>query len=567
MATIQHSNDTTTLASENNAMGLTNSNAAHNAHGSSLSTSREGHDDQVLQGTKEYSERRIDFISQLPAELAITKIIPMFMDDDRQDACVPCPYLHVSNVWRDRIIQCLGGLWFSIDREQEDHKDRLCSELVQFAQHTRALSIDYYEEWMSDILGGNDFCSLRDVSVEDLREKYNEHFVSSLSSINTLENVSLRLGSISIADLVLTCPNLTTLKLFMPEDAHLNALPVTPCPSMTTLFICNAPSAITNDQVIAICETFPSLKHLELTPCADIQSAFILSDYYPFMKSLDLLIYYEGFGLTYSDQGLPHEEQGITNLAIRHQQTLVSLQWGLKLDSNEDDLYDIPFPRLKKLEFSYSACRIPRNAPMLQELEISPDAISNYPAVLDTIPRRMKKLVITLYRTESFSDAAIIGQYFNRIAQQQNVRLNELVLNISCLMNIEHMLNAIRNLRHLRRLMVSSLDLDIYQLKGLPESLVQGCTELNCLRFKCMFSPSSDYIDTLKRLEHLKEIAFSIRGAPHGLWDSIRTLSQLQRIRIYPASAVNKPDIISLNQHRPDIQVIIHKYSPPFDRA
>ena len=120
----------------------------------------------MVQGTQGDSERRIDFISQLPAELAITKIIPMLMDGDRLDSSVPCPYLHVSHVWRDRIIQCLGGLRFSIRRKKEGHKDQQCSGLVQFTQRTKTLSIDYYKEWMSDLLGCNDFCSMRDMSIE-----------------------------------------------------------------------------------------------------------------------------------------------------------------------------------------------------------------------------------------------------------------------------------------------------------------------------------------------------------------------------------------------------------------
>ncbi|KAI7873639.1 hypothetical protein K492DRAFT_200560 [Lichtheimia hyalospora FSU 10163] len=204
---------------------------------------------------------------------------------------------------------------------------------------------------------------------------------------------------------------------------------------------------------------------------------------------------------------------------------------------------------------------------MLQELKISPQSISNYPAVLDTIPPCIKKLDMTLYRTLSFSDTTTVGQYFQRIAHQQNVQLNELVLSISRLKNIECTLNAISNLHHLRRLVISCWDLDVYQLKGFSESLTQGCPELNCLRFSCMFSPSSDFIDTLKRLEHLKEFAFSIKGASRNLWYSIRGLPQLQHIEIYPASAVINSDIKYLNQHRPDIQVIVHNHAPRLDVA
>ncbi|KAI7874303.1 hypothetical protein K492DRAFT_184089 [Lichtheimia hyalospora FSU 10163] len=504
------------------------------------------------QGTQGNSGRRIDLISQLPAELAITKIIPMFMDDGRLDASVPCPYLYVSKLWRDRIIQCWGGLRFSIDCEEEDHNDKKCSELVQFAQHTVALSVNHYEEWMSDLWNDNNFCSLKEMSIG--------------------------------ADLMLTCPNLES--LVIPEDAHLSDLPMTPYASMTKLFLKTTPNVITNDQVMAICKTLPSLKHLQLLPCADIQSASIISDYYPFMKSLELTPQYYGIALTFSDQGHPCDKLGITDLELhsctgyqdisksifsliqQHQETLVRIEWGLELDNNENDLYHIPFPRLKKLAFGYSACRIPWNAPKLQELRITPNAISNYPGVLDTVPPHIRKLYLYLYPSLSFKDTRIIGQYFHRIGQQVNVRLNELVLLIAYYMErVDNALGFIGNLHHLERLSISCWELDVYQVKGFSESLTQGCTELNSLRFSCMFAPSSDFIDPLKRLEHLKELVFSVSGASQDLWDSIRALSQIQRIEIYPASAVNNSDIKYLEQHRPDIQVIIYKYSPPVDRA
>ncbi|KAI7874675.1 hypothetical protein K492DRAFT_240717 [Lichtheimia hyalospora FSU 10163] len=361
MPATQRSIDTSKLASENDAMGLTNTDAAHDEHGmelaSSLSTPsikrlsavvRVHHDNKVSQGTQEDSERRIDFISQLPVDIVLTTLIPMLADDlDNLDASIPCPYLHVSTAWRGLIIQCLGGLQFSIDSEEEDDSDEKCSELVQFAQHTKALSIEYYEEWMSGLWRNSNFCSLKEISIA-----------------------------------------------------------LTPYVNVTTLLIREAYAGITYDQVVAIGRSFPSLKDLELT--------------------------------------------------------------------------------------------------------------------------------------------------------LRNVQLNELVLIIGPLKNNERMLNNISNLHHLRRLVISSGDFDIYQLKGFPESLAQGCPELDSLRFNCEFSPSSDFIDALKPLEHLKEFAFSIEGASQDIWGSIQTLSQLQRIEIYPASAFKVSDLISFNQHRPDIQVIVH---------
>ncbi|KAI7874113.1 hypothetical protein K492DRAFT_200217 [Lichtheimia hyalospora FSU 10163] len=581
MATMQHSIDSTTLASENNAMELANTNVAHDAHGSSLSTSRGNRGDKVLQGTQEDSERRIDFISQLPAELAMRKLIPMLMDNDRLDPSVPCPYLYVSKLWRDRIIQSLDGLRFSICWQQEDQR---CSELVQFAQHTKTLSIDCYEEWMSDLLRDNDFSSLEKITINDISDEHSDGFVSSMKSISTLTHVSLKFGSISIPNLVLTCPHRQSLKMREPKHVDSYPLPTTSWSSITTLSLTAVASEISYDDVYAICKAFPYLKKLDLSPCTDIQSVLIVPEYYPSMKSLVLLIYEEGIGFIYSDQGQPCEEQGITDIAIeseyeysvtsedwisllkQHQRTLVHLEWNSWLDNNEDALYHIPFPRLKKLSFGYSAFQIPWNTPMLEELNIKADVISNCPAVLDTIPPHLKKLGLTLYPTLSFYDATIIGQYLNRIAQQQDVRLNELVLNVDRMENPDNMFDAIGSLHHLRRLMIDYSDWNAHQLESFLETLVNGCPDLNCLKINCKNSPSTNATHTLKRLGHLKELAFSVAHMADSstFWDSIQTLSQLECIEIYPVGAVSKFDIRYLNQHRPDIKVTVHNQSPRF---
>ncbi|KAI7874052.1 hypothetical protein K492DRAFT_184390 [Lichtheimia hyalospora FSU 10163] len=122
----------------------THSNVAHDAHGSSLSTSR-----------------------QLPVQTVATTRIPVLVDSiNYLDASTLCSYLYVSKLWRGHVIQCLGGLRFSIFWEQ-DRQEQRCSELVQFAQHTVALSIDHYEEWISDLLLDNDLCSLEKITINE----------------------------------------------------------------------------------------------------------------------------------------------------------------------------------------------------------------------------------------------------------------------------------------------------------------------------------------------------------------------------------------------------------------
>ncbi|KAI7873306.1 hypothetical protein K492DRAFT_200736, partial [Lichtheimia hyalospora FSU 10163] len=256
----------------------------------------------------------------------------------------------------------------------------------------------------------------------------------------------------------------------------------------------------------------------------------------------------------------------IVSLLQYYQGTIAYLFCGLVLEGNENEIYHIPFPRLKKLSFGYSAFQIPWNAPKLEELNFKAESIANYPAVLDIIPPHMRKLEMTLYPTLSFNDATIIGKYLNRIAQQQNVPINELILSINHLQNIENVLAAIGSLHYLERLMITCWNLDAHQLERFLEILVNGCPDLNCFKINCRNAPSTDAIHTLKRLDHLKELAFSVEGVADNtsFWYSIQTLSQLEGIEIYPANAVNKFDIRHFNEHSPDIKVIVRNHSLRF---
>lgn len=112
------------------------------------------------------ANRGVDFISQLPFDILTTTLIPMFMDnDDHLDACKPYPYLHVSHLWRDRIVQHIDGLEFVI---REENEEDTFPQLIQFAQHTKTLCIRKYSQgtWLGDLLRSNDFCSLRDLLVD-----------------------------------------------------------------------------------------------------------------------------------------------------------------------------------------------------------------------------------------------------------------------------------------------------------------------------------------------------------------------------------------------------------------
>lgn len=77
-------------------------------------------DRRVLDSSKYIRVKgRIDFIRQLPVEIVMTRLIPLLMHNADLDSSIPCAYVHVSQLWCDRIAQCFGGLHFNIHWEED----------------------------------------------------------------------------------------------------------------------------------------------------------------------------------------------------------------------------------------------------------------------------------------------------------------------------------------------------------------------------------------------------------------------------------------------------------------
>lgn len=145
-----------------------------------------------------------------------------------------------------------------------------------------------------------------------------DHFVSSLKAVSiTLTHLDLFLEdgpSQPLAMILLACPNLTWIEMTGPQDVDLSSLPMTPWPNLTHLLVYRAQEFISLDQMIGIWMRFPSLEHLQLAPCADDQSALVITDYLPFMKDIHLEIIYGGIELIYKKRESSSDEIGITHL-------------------------------------------------------------------------------------------------------------------------------------------------------------------------------------------------------------------------------------------------------------
>lgn len=118
---------------------------------------------QLRRDAEQHHNTRIDFIKQLPTDIVITTLIPMFMDDFRMSSTAPSLYLYVSNLWRNRIIQCFGGLRFTIGNT-EDH-DLSC--VLELSRYIKILDVERHSKitQVSGLLCNNNFCSLTELSI------------------------------------------------------------------------------------------------------------------------------------------------------------------------------------------------------------------------------------------------------------------------------------------------------------------------------------------------------------------------------------------------------------------
>ncbi|KAJ8657647.1 hypothetical protein O0I10_006713 [Lichtheimia ornata] len=529
---------------------------------------------------------RIDPFKNLPYDILWTTLIPMLMNDDTTlDALIPCHPLHVSKVWRDCLIQRLGGLRFRA-RAQEINNLREGSQLSIFSRHIKSLCVPLYSQgtWLTNMIRRKDFPMLQELIIERFCTVSIDDFVSSLESISsTLTH--FRTGTMDVqpnasvspfTGVLLACPNLVSLEIYQPIDTDLCDLPKMTWPKLTTLAIVNGRKVFSCDEIRAICERFPSLKLLSIGSCSDLLSIPIIHQYYPSMRSLQVVAECPLIHLRYSDEGPDYEEPGITNLAIwmdqwnhdeqpvpdigvllkQHHHTVESIVMRVHTAVEDPRVYDIKYPRLKTLELYNIGGWILRHAPMLQELQMAQQTFITTPAVLDTIPSKLKELRLTHVDGSQVDNKSPIVKYLHRFIHHPH--LCDLVIHTNNMNMMGSILDVIGRLRQLRSLLFMYDEWDPKAMESFFSKLSHGCPHLAHLGLNSFKAPSAACMLALKPLANLKTMSISIApsdGDPT-FFVAMVSLLQLQSVHVDLSKGINKRDLHGLRDFNPNVKII-----------
>lgn len=419
----------------------------------------------------------------------------------------------------------------------------------------------------------------------EFSSRYIDRFVSSLKSVSsTLTNLRIHIKSapaFPVAIIISACTNLVSLDVMEATDADLSPLQMKPWSSMTTLCITCTLMKITFDEIVGIWRRFPSLKQLQLHPCTDIEASLVVTDYYPSMKGLKLAVSVSGVDFTCKEQGIPGEGIGISHLCLakngspmsrtmnvnpvlkRYHNTLERIDLRMDLDTSDDMIDTIQYPRLKRIFFCHSAWWIPQNAPMLQELGMTAYTLNRNPAVLDTAPVDLQKLELRLHMDPLLPNKEPLERYLLRLAQQS--QLKELTINMTTSDHVGTLLDAISHFHQLQSLVIRFRDdWRQFEMERFYDRLVQGCPSLSSLQMNCKNTPSTYLLNTLKEFGHLEHFGFPIHWmyGNDSFWDWITNFTQLKSLHIYPVSRGNdNTQVQHLKRQRPDITITMDAYS------
>ncbi|KAJ8657634.1 hypothetical protein O0I10_006700 [Lichtheimia ornata] len=347
---------------------------------------------------KTMSNKRIDFISQLPMDVVSTYIVPRFMPTVLSSTGY-CPYLHVSDTWQQRILE--HGLSIEVDYElrtfREGHE-----QLVQFAPYVTSLDlIVRMNKHLVHLFSRAKFSSLKKLK---LGSETNESQLRGLAMVaDTLTHLDIGYNSsLRLCDIMRTCPNLTFLKFqdvnaFMPPPPSSSKYP-----RLTHLRLHSWSSeSIEKNNIARILSLFPNLVSFEIWPMPEDSSILpLLSQQCPHLRTISYGREMEtGFdiprvdvkekGITFAGMGEGEtlDQDELIKFLFQHHKSLKVLDMSLDIAAYGHSAWD--FMDGKLVAVKHDNLVVPLSLPNLHTVRVAVEEYSAVPClqwVLENAP-------------------------------------------------------------------------------------------------------------------------------------------------------------------------------------
>ncbi|CDS08361.1 hypothetical protein LRAMOSA02309 [Lichtheimia ramosa] len=239
-------------------------------------------------------DKRVDFISQLPIEIVSQHIVPTIMKHQPWDMYNQWPYLHVSQTWRNRLLQS-ASLHYEL-HEPSKVKVEDANQVDKFKDYIGSVTLHQFRGDDDQVLPWQSGRSLRRLEIyEDIT--YPREHPSNPSPI--LMAVGDRLTHLRLSLDYQHYNTPTTrpyhhLEQILEHAPHLRMLIITHVivkewesnniyPKLTNLAIHAPPDPMTHSNVMSVLEHCPSLRALSMFRCNQSPSLRVIHDYCPML--------------------------------------------------------------------------------------------------------------------------------------------------------------------------------------------------------------------------------------------------------------------------------------------
>ncbi|CDS08360.1 hypothetical protein LRAMOSA02308 [Lichtheimia ramosa] len=519
------------------SLGLKKASAQHPSY-SSLIQAKEDATSQL--------EKRVDFISQLPIEIVSQHIVPTIMKHQPWDMYNQWPYLHVSQTWRDRLLQSVS-LHYELD-EPSKVKVADANQVDKFKDYIGSVTLYYFRGDNDDdqVLPWQFARSLRRLEIYDDLLHQGEQ-PSNPSPILMAVGDRLTHLRLSLDHQHYNTPTTRRpirLEQILEHAPHLRMLTATHVivkewesnnkySNLINLAIHAPPDPMTHSNVVSVLEHCPSLRALSMFRCNQSRSLRVIHDYCP------MLIYlrHSSDAGEYEDDYLDFDlhnfgsntKPGLTNLHLvanytkydisdvisvlqQHHSTLEEIRIRVSVDTKEryDRDMNVSFPSLKALHLA-GHCKQPphmfnwilQHAPNLRNLILDIPS----PAIVDPVSNSITTLAMTVMNGTYFQVLdRIVSQHMNL---KQHSCLKHLSLTFS--RNVPGYEAVIQNIGDLVQLDTLSIDVlcdvgDNNAFNIMLDKFASRDHPFSSLSWKANGAMLNYVLQHIQRMNHIKDL-------------------------------------------------------------